>query len=119
AEGEVAAVEHFARLLQVLKPLSRADLLPDGIDNPVHHLDRQAEDDEFRVSEGVIQADGVGEDWPFLVLFDHEDVPAVPLDSGKQLPFVVVRRLRLLTASVWLLPGHRLPWHQKISSVSA
>ena len=81
---------NIARFIQVLELAAIPDLFADGVDDRVHHLHRQPEDDDFRVAKGAVQADGVGEARSFLVGLDPDDVPAMLLNVGKQLPVAVV-----------------------------
>ena len=96
------------------EPLPGPDLLPDAVDDLVHDPDGEAEQDYFGVTERVVHPDGVGEGRAFLAPLDCDDVPAVPLDIGQQLPVVVVGRFRWAAAGVSLLPGHRSPFRERI-----
>jgi hypothetical protein len=58
AEVYVVAVEGIPRFVQVLELLAGTDPLPRRVDHPVHHLDVEADDDDFRVAEVVAPAAG-------------------------------------------------------------
>ena len=75
---------------QIFESVAILDLLADLSDDREHHLHVQAEDDHFRMAEGMVQADGVAELRTLVAGTDAEDVPAVFPDIGQQLPLGVV-----------------------------
>ena len=82
-------VRRIACSIEVLELAALPDLLADAVDDRVHRFHGQPEDEDFGC-KGVMQADGVGEAWSFLVRLDPDDVPAMLLNISKQLPVAVI-----------------------------
>src|SRR5262249_6534750 len=90
AEGAAYPFQNLGVLLARLKGQALADVGADAVDDLARQLQRQPEDDDLGVAEGVEQADRERLARGVVLRGDQHDVPAHALDVAEELAVPVV-----------------------------
>src|SRR5262249_7010695 len=84
-KGAAVAFQDVGVFLAGLEHRPGSNVGADVIDDPMGHRQLQAEHQDFRVLQGVVEADGEAEARSLFIFGDQDDMPTICSDIGNEL----------------------------------